>query len=151
MYIHQCFDEWLSDHPKHSEYLNSSHMDNLVKVADGYPLAALMLATSIKSGIPPYIVLKSSEIKRLRLSLAGHILDSLLQERLSELESLILQALGLINEPIHIDDLISIETFAQYLPQQIQEAVYNLIRLLLLSDTDEGMLSLHSFVASYFR
>ncbi|MBI5652989.1 MAG: TIR domain-containing protein [Chloroflexi bacterium] len=150
-YIEQCIDEWLADYPRHDDFMQSNQLANLIKLADGHPFAAQMIVGSLKAGITPKAWLQSSEPKFLRLRLAAKILGSLGYEKLTDLQMLILQILGLVNEPLSIDDMCKLNFLKQYKTEEVNDAIIALNSYLLIKVDESGFVTLHSFLSSYYR
>ncbi len=150
LYIQQCMDEWLSDHPRRKELMRSSSMPYLIKAAGGLPLAAQLLVSSLKAGISPERVVASDEPKRIKLRLAAKILGTM-QNVLTELEEVILQILAFYSEAVSVDDLMEISLINKHGREKVDNAIFNLNKYLLIKENDDGQLTLHTFLISYYR
>lgn len=150
LYIQQCMDEWLSDHPRRKELMNSSSMPYLIKAAGGLPLAAQLLVSSLKAGISPERVVASDEPRRIKLRLAAKILGTM-QNVLTDLEEIILQILAFYNEAVSVDDLMEINLINKHGREKVDNAIFNLNKYLLIKENDDGQLTLHTFLTSYYR
>lgn len=150
LYIQQCMDEWLSDHPRRNELLRSPSMPYLIRAAGGLPLAAQLLVSSLKAGISPERVVASDEPKRIKLRLAAKILGTM-QNVLTELEEVILQILAFYNEAVSVEDLMEISIVNKHGSGKVNDAILNLNKYLLIKENDEGQLTLHTFLTSYYR
>lgn len=150
LYIRQCVDEWLTDYPHRKDLMSSSSMPILIKAAGGLPLAAQLLVSSLKSGISPERIVKSDEPKRIKLRLAAKILSTM-QSVLTDVEETILQILAFYNESISTDDLMALKSVHKFGKDKVDNAILNLNKYLLIKESDNGYLTLHTFLTSYYR
>ncbi len=150
LYIQQCIDEWLSDYPRRKDIMSSTSMPFLIKAAGGLPLAAQLLVSSLKAGISPDRIISSDEPKRIKLRLAAKILGTM-QSVLTEAEENILQVLAFYNEYVSVEDLMELDTISRFGIERVNNAILNLNKYLLIKENDDGHLSLHTFLTSYYR
>ncbi|MBD2126869.1 TIR domain-containing protein [Microcoleus sp. ZQ-A2] len=149
-YIEQSVEMWLKLNGQNKEYeqiRNTIMMTELVELIGGYPLAAKLAADSL-SVLPIKQLLETSKQRtKFQLKFAAHILRS---TELTHLKSLILQVLTTVDEPMILEDMLSISEFNKYTLEDIKEAKIDLVDSFLIEQEGE-MLSLHNFIKAYYR
>lgn len=155
IHIEQCFYKILSGHRNREELMNDAAMRRLIERTKGYPLAAGMLASALQGNSRPDQIIRTSEIRRYERRWAEYILQSVVQENLSDLEELLVQVLALADDALSMEDLLAIKDVAQYSPESIDESILNLSKYLLIEterlENGVELYRLHGFVASYYR
>jgi tetratricopeptide (TPR) repeat protein len=149
-YIEQSIEMWLKSNGQNKEYeqlRNTVIMAELVELVGGYPLAAKLAADSLSVHPVKQLLETSKQRTRFQLKFAAHILRS---TELNPLQTLILQVLTTVDEPIILEDMLSISEFKNYTIEDIQDAKGYLLNLFLI-EQEGDMLSLHNFIKAYYR
>lgn len=142
LYIQESLEIWLEG----TDMLpvSSSDMSKVVHLINGYPLAAKMVASRLKTRS---VIAFLQEEEKFRLILASHILRFL---PINELEETILQILASVGESVTLEDLLSVKELSpKHDLDNIHRALTSLLDKFLIEYQGELMF-VNKFVCRHF-
>jgi tetratricopeptide (TPR) repeat protein len=148
IYIKECLDLWLQESPQRAAILNDPNLADIIKLINGHPLAAKMVASYLKVK-PMSQLLVPDESRRFQLKLADYVLRANDLQSLNDLHHLILVVLAAIKQPVTLTDLLAVRLIKERPLGDVQKALGELGDLFLV-EHDGELLYLHRFLETYY-
>lgn len=149
VYIKEGLDQWLQASTSHDSLMHDPELQHVVKLIDGHPLAAKMIASYLKVK-PISQLLLPDESKRFQLKLADHMLRVHDLQNLTSVHHLLLMTLAVIKHSVTLKDLLHVGPIRDQPLDSVQKALSSLADWFFIEREGE-LVWLHPFVEAYYE